>query len=119
MAKEAEKSPKLYQLIARLSDDIKAEDIVVLDMRSITNFCDYFVICSGTSDRHVRAIAENIDEGLRELGVGIAAKQGLKKSDWIVYDAGDVVTHIFRKDIRDFYALEYLWQDAPRVDWVQ
>ena len=86
-------------------------------MRKVVNFCDYFVICSGTSDRHVKAIAEGIKEGLEELGADTSAKGGFKDCRWVVFDNGDVVAHIFQKDIREFYSLEYLWQEAKIVKW--
>ncbi len=86
-------------------------------MRQLVNFCDYFVICSGNTDRHVNAIAEQIEEGLRNLGVDTSAKDGLQDCRWVVFDQGDVVTHIFQKDVREFYSLEYLWQKAKVVPW--
>ena len=108
-------SRKLAQLVAKLSSDKKAQDIIILDMRDLVNFCDYFVICSGNTPRQVRAIADHIDEELGEFGMPLRFKQGLKNSDWVVFDAGDVVTHIFQKNIREFYGLEHLWQDAKKV----
>ena len=86
-------------------------------MRKVANFCDYFVICSGNTSRQVRAIADHIEEELNQLGIKLSFKQGLKVSDWIVFDAGDVVVHIFEKELREFYRLEYLWQEAKRVKW--
>lgn len=108
-------SRKLAKLIAELASDKKAQGIVILDMRKLVNFCDYFVICSGNTNRQVRAIADHIDDELGESGMPLRFKQGLKDSDWVVFDAGDVVTHIFQKDIRDFYGLEHLWQEAKVV----
>ena len=84
-------------------------------MRNLVNFCDYFVICSGNTARQVRAIADHIDEEFESLGMALRFKQGFKASDWIVFDAGDVVAHIFQKDVREFYGLEYLWQEAKKV----
>lgn len=100
-----------------MASDKKAMDVVVLDMRKLVNFCDYFVICSGNTDRHVRAVSDHIDEELGAMGMPLRFKQGLKKSDWVVFDAGDVVAHIFQKDVREFYGLEHLWQDAKEVKW--
>ena len=97
--------------------DKKAEDIVVLDMRKSVNFCDYFVICSGTSDRRVRAIADGVDEGLSKFGLTIRYREGLRESRWVLLDAGDVVVHAFTPEMREFYSLDHLWQDAPRVGW--
>lgn len=84
-------------------------------MRSVANFCDYFVICSGTSDRQVRAIANGIIEGLEELGEKVLFKQGTQEGRWIVLDTGNVVTHVFDRDAREFYGLDYLWQEAKQI----
>lgn len=86
-------------------------------MKGVVNFCDYFVICSGTTGRHVGGIADNIEDGLYELGIKVGLKQGEKRADWVVFDAGDVVTHIFQKDSRKFYELEYLWHEAKRIEF--
>lgn len=86
-------------------------------MRKLINFCDYFVICSGTSDRHVGAIADHIEEELSKRGHRIKATLGMRKSNWIVFDTGDVVTHIFQKQVREFYNLEGLWQEAKAINW--
>ncbi|MBF0523044.1 MAG: ribosome silencing factor [Candidatus Omnitrophica bacterium] len=102
--------------MAQFASDKKAEDVIVLDMRKVVNFCDYFVICSGNVDRHVKAIAEGIDEGLEQLGISLPGfGRKAKTTEWIVLDAGDVITHIFQKDLREFYNLEYLWQQAKKV----
>ena len=85
-------------------------------MRKVVNFCDYFVICSGNNERHINAIAQNIEDELFNLGMKIHLKGGNKKTDWIIFDAGDVVTHIFKKESREFYNLEYLWQEAKVVE---
>ena len=106
---------KLAKSIAGFASDKKAEDILILDMRQIVNFCDYFIICSGNTDRHVRAIADGVDEGLQKLGTKIKLQQGLKQSFWVVLDLGDVVIHVFQKQMREFYRLEYLWRDAKRI----
>jgi len=86
-------------------------------MRKVANFCDFFVICSGNTDRQVKAIAQHIEDGLAELGIKIKFNKGTlsSASDWIVLDAGDVVTHIFQKEIREFYQLEYLWREAKKI----
>ncbi len=86
-------------------------------MRKVANFCDYFVVCSGNTDRQVRAISDHIDESLKDLGIKLSFKEGRRKADWIVMDCGDVITHIFQKDLRKFYNLEYLWQEAKVIDW--
>ena len=84
-------------------------------MRDLVNFCDYFVICSGGSGRQVHAIADHIEEELHGIGLTMRHKQGLKNADWVVFDSGDVIVHIFQKGIRGFYGLEHLWQEAKKV----
>ena len=110
-------SKSIAKAVAQYALDKKAEDIVILDMRKLVNFCDYFVLCSGTSDRHVVAIAEGVEEELKKLGVTMPFKDGLRNAQWVVYDAGDVVVHFFQKEFREFYNLEYLWQEAKQVKW--
>ena len=92
-------------------------DITALDMRKVANYCDFFIICSGNTDRQVKAIAENIVDGLAKIGIKIKFNKGNASSvlDWVVLDTGDVVTHIFQKDLREFYQLENLWQEAEKI----
>jgi len=86
-------------------------------MRKQVNFCDYFVICSGTSDRQVNAIADNIEEELKKSGVTLKPQGGMRHTNWIVLDAGDVIGHVFQKQAREFYNLEGLWQEAKQITW--
>ncbi len=86
-------------------------------MRKATNFCDYFVVCSGVSDRQVQSIAEGIEEGLKKNHIQVRGAQGSQSGTWVLLDMGDVVAHIFEVQAREFYGLEYLWQDAPKVNW--
>lgn len=97
--------------------DNKAEDIVVLDMRKVVNFCDYFVLCTAASDRRIRGVAENICEELGKIGIDVYHTQGLNEGTWVVVDLGDIVVHIFDKNTREFYGLEHLWQEAKRINW--
>ena len=93
----------------------KAEDIRILDLRKLSSFADYFVICTGTSDPHLKAIGSEIREKLRDdLGL-TAHSDGLPASQWIVLDYHGVLIHIFQGEKRDFYDLESLWRDAPVV----
>jgi ribosome-associated protein len=104
--------------IGRLADAKQAEDIVVLDLRGISTITDYFVICTGTSIPHLRAIHREIAERLQETeGVRPHSADGQAESQWLVLDYGDVIAHVFHHDKRPFYALEDLWSDAPRVGW--
>ena len=113
----AQAAKKTIRLIAELALDKKAEHLVVLDVRKVANFCDYFIICSGNSDRQVKAIAEYIREGLKEVGMTIPRPQGLREGKWAIIDAGDMVVHVFDKDSRDFYGLEHLWQAGKKISW--
>ena len=85
-------------------------------MRKITNFCDYFVICSASSERRAEAIAELIEETFHENGFRLKSSQGKREGVWILLDYADLVIHIFFKDVREYYALERLWADAKRVN---
>ncbi len=103
----------------RLAEDKKAEDIVVLDLRGISSFTDFFVICSGTSEPHLKAISSGIREGLREHAcLSPLASEGSVASQWVVMDYSEVLVHIFHQKKREFYALENLWSDAPRLNLV-
>lgn len=108
---------KTIKTIAQLALSKKAEDIIVLDIRKIANFCEYFVICSGTSDRHVRAIADGIQDGLKNEGLSAGHVQGYREGKWVIIDSSDLVVHIFEKTNRAFYGLEYLWQGGKVIDW--
>ena len=110
-------SRQLAKRIAELALDKKAEDIVVLDMRKLVNFCDYFVICSGTSNRHAQAVADGIEEGLQDMGLNVKISSGMHRSAWVVCDLGDVVAHVFETSVREFYNLEYLWREAKHLTW--
>jgi ribosome-associated protein len=108
----------LAKASANYADDKKAEEIVVLDLQGISSFTDYFVICSGTSEPHLKAIAGEIEERLRdEHGVRAVSVDGFPASQWIVLDYMQVIVHVFRREKREFYSLEDLWGDAPRVAW--
>ena len=104
-------------LIAKLASQKKAEEIVILDMKKISNLCDYFIICHASSDRKVKAIAQGIDEGLEEINTKVWHREGEQEALWVLLDIGDIVVHIFDEEIRGFYNLEYLWREAPRVEW--
>lgn len=97
----------------------KAFDLVLLDVKSISSFTDYFLICSGRSDRQVQAIARSIDEDLRKAGIRPLGMEGFEEGKWILMDYEDVLVHVFLDPVRKFYDLEGLWLDAPRVDGVE
>jgi ribosome-associated protein len=104
---------------ARVAADNKARDVLVLDLRGITPLYDYFVLTTGNSRRQIHTIAEEIDAALRAVGDRRLAIEGYQASKWVVQDYGDVVIHVFDADTREYYSLEELWADAPRVDWEQ
>jgi ribosome-associated protein len=95
------------------ADDRKAIDLKVLQLEKISDFTDYFILCSGTSERQVQAIADAIDERLRAEKVRPLHVEGYNRGQWVLLDYGDLVVHIFQEDTRRFYSLERLWGDAP------
>jgi ribosome-associated protein len=96
----------------RLALGLKAEDVVILDLRGLSEVCDYFVIASGQADVQVQAIAREILRGLREEGETPVGSEGVDQGRWILLDYVDVVVHIFKPEVRDYYQLERLWSDA-------
>ena len=107
----------LARACAEYASDRKAEDIVVLDLRGKSSFCDYFVVCSGMSDPQLRAIGASVRSGVRErFGMGPFSEDGAASSRWIVIDYAQVVVHVFHHEARDYYTLEDLWGDAPRLE---
>lgn len=110
-------SEQLAILCARGADHRKGEDIVVLDLRGKSNIADFFVVVSGTSEPHLKAIREEIEHRAREKGTRARGVDGFPMSQWLVIDYVDTIVHVFSKDRREFYALERLWGDAARLDW--
>ena len=109
-------SKKLALLCRELADNKKADDIVVLDVRKISSVTDYFVVASGTSEPHLRAIVDEIADTLREEhDITPSGKDGTVNNAWVVLDYFDVMVHVMRSDVRGHYDLEGLWNDAPRV----
>ena len=106
-------------LAAHVATENKGRDVLVLDMRGITPLYDFFVIATGSSRRQIHTIAEEVDAALRAAGDRRLGIEGYQASKWVVQDYGDVVVHVFNPDTREYYALEELWADAPRVDWEQ
>jgi ribosome-associated protein len=109
-------SKKLALLCRELADNKKAENIVILEVRDLSSVTDYFVIASGNSEPHLRAITEEITSGLRDQhDVRPRAVDGALQTAWIVMDYFDVIVHVMKQDVREKYDLETLWGDAPRV----
>ena len=109
-------SKKLALLCRELAENRKAENVVVLDVTKVSSITDYFVIATGTSEPHLRAIVDEITEKLADdYGLEPKAHDGSIQTSWIVLDYFDVIVHIMRADVRDHYKLEDLWGDAPQV----
>lgn len=107
-------SEQLAQAIAGYADDKKAHDIAELDLRGVVGYTDFFVVCSGTTERQVKAIHDAVHEGLkRDHGLLPHRVQGLPEARWVLMDYLDVVVHVFTPDTRDYYRLEQLWGEAP------
>lgn len=107
---------QLQKLILEAVQDAKGQDIRVLDVRRVTDFTDYMIIVSGTSNRHVMSMTDRVLEKMREHGQRPVGLEGEDLGDWVLIDFGDVVTHIMRPQTRDFYNLEKLWGDGREAD---
>jgi ribosome-associated protein len=106
-------SKDLASRLAYLTLTKKAADIKILDLRNLTSITDYFVICTGTSDTQVKAIADAVIDGSKKIGERPWHKEGFTQRSWVLLDYVDVVVHIFLQDTRNFYGIEKLWGDAP------
>ena len=109
---------ELAHAIAEAALDKKAEEIVIMDMRPLSNIADYFVIMSASSAKRVETISLWIDETLSKKGIRRWHIEGLKESLWVLLDYGDVIAHVFYRETREFYNLERLWRDAPRERFI-
>lgn len=108
-------SRSLVKLCRTIAEDKKAGDCVIFDVRKISSIADYFLICSGNSEPHLKAIADEITRRVREVGVRHRHHAGFPQSRWVVLDYGDVLVHVFHPELREHYDLERLWGDAKRV----
>lgn len=102
-------SEDLVALVERALDDLKAVDMLTLDVSGLTSITDYMVVVSGTSDRHVRSIADHLLEKARESGAEVLGVEGHEFGEWVLVDLTDVVVHIMQPRVREFYKLENLW----------
>lgn len=112
----------MLEIAVRAADSKRAEDIVALDVSEISLLADYFLICSGNSERQINAIVEEVLEKEEEVHVEVKRVEGKDGGKWILIDLGDVIVHVFHYNEREFYNLEKLWSDAPLVDlhsWVE
>ncbi len=106
---------EIAKLAANAALEKKATDTLVLDIKDLSLIADYFIICSGSSEVQVQAIANEIKETMNKQGVEVRGIVGLRHARWVLIDLGDVVVHVFHREDRAFYNLERLWADAPRV----
>ena len=107
--KNLPKSAKMLDAVESSLDGDKAKDITVIDLSGKSEIADYLVIASGTSQRHVGAMAEHLREELKKMGVVPVAVEGMPQCDWVLVDGGDVIVHLFRPEVRDFYNTEKMW----------
>ncbi|HUE65125.1 MAG TPA: ribosome silencing factor [Rhizomicrobium sp.] len=112
-AKPARPSDLLKRILASLDDD-KAENVVTINLEGRSALCDAAVIASGRSSRHVSAMAEHLARRLKESGYGTRPVNGQTQGDWVLVDAGDVIVHLFRPEVRDYYDLEGMWSVSSR-----
>jgi len=116
---DAQVALSMARRIVELAEDKKASDIVLLDVGALTSLADYFVVCSGGSERQLAAIADGIAEGMKADGVQPIGREGRSGSNWVLLDFGAVIVHVFAPPERDYYQLEKLWADAPTLLRVQ
>lgn len=107
---------KLALQTARLVEDRNFEEIVILDLRETSAVTNYFVIATGTSDRQIRAVSEEIEREAKAIGEKVYRVAGREAADWVVMDFVDVVVHLFTRPLRDYYDLELIWGEVPHVE---
>lgn len=115
LVKESINGKEQVLLCVNASLKRKAKNLIILNVKELSSFADYFIICSGTSDRQVQAIAATIQENLKEYGIMPLGIEGERIGKWVLLDYEDVIIHIFYEPIREFYDIERLWSDAPRM----
>ena len=103
---------RLLALVEKSLDDDKADDVVVIDLQGISNIADYMVIATGRSQRHLGAMTEHLRGKIKAKGIITPPPEGLTRCDWVLIDAGDVIVHLFRPEVRAFYNLEKMWSQA-------
>lgn len=104
------------KLAVRAAEEKKADDLVILDLREVASFTEFFLICNGSNAKQVQAISDSIEDGLRKLGKRPMHIEGYTSAEWILLDYGDFLVHVFSASARRFYDLERLWRDAKRVE---
>lgn len=116
MAKKELSTRQKILLAVNAALEKKAKNIVILNIKNVTSFADYTVICSGTSDRQVQSIAASIEESMKKAGALPLGIEGEKGGRWVLMDYADMVVHVFYEPVREFYDIERLWSDAPKME---
>ena len=111
LAKTKQEDEKILEIIQQTLEDNKAEDIVIMDLRGKTSLASFMVVANGTSQRHVASLSEKVQQNLKAKGYPSAA-EGEEKADWVLIDAFDVIVHIFKPEVREFYSIEKMWQSV-------
>ncbi len=96
------------------AEDKKAKDVVIMELGNLTDITDYFLVASGTSERHVRTIADNVETGMKEKGIKPFSVEGYRDGRWVIIDYRDIIVHVFLEQLRELYDLESLWIEAKR-----
>jgi ribosome-associated protein len=118
LAADRKKTSAMLALVLKSLDEDKAEDVVSIDLAGKTPMADFMVVASGRSQRHVGAVADHLVRRLKEEGLGTARVEGMKQGDWVLIDGGDVVIHVFRPEVREFYKLEKMWSANIPADQI-
>ena len=117
-ARTACDADQILELITTSLDDDKAENVLTIPLKGKSAMADYMVVASGTSSRQVAAMAEHIEFKLKQNKVDVLGLEGLRQADWVLIDANDVIVHLFRPEVREFYGLERMWSDAAAEEVV-
>ena len=117
-ARTASNADQILELITTSLDDDKAENVLTIPLQGKSAMADYMVVASGTSSRQVAAMAEHIEFKLKQNKIDVLGLEGLRQADWVLIDANDVIVHLFRPEVREFYGLERMWSDATAEEVV-
>ena len=109
----------MAHLVIEILEEKKAEDIILMDLKEVADFTDYFIICNGTSDRMLNSLADAVSEKVKEVYKIIAKREGDPNEGWLLVDLGDIVIHLFSPELREYYQLEKLWQQGKTLVHVQ
>ena len=110
---------QLNKLVLQSLDDDKGEDILSIPLANTSSIADYIVIASGTSSRKILAMAQNLEIKLKKAGVTILGREGITQADWVLLDACDVIIHLFKPEVREFYGLERMWASSANEETIQ